>query len=145
MSHSILRQLGSGDLAPGKTLALSKTITEDDLVAFAKVSLDANPLHFSEELAQKTRFGGRIVHGMLTASLFSGILCKLAPWCVYLKQGVEFLKPVRIGDTITVTGRIESIGNNGLIETKLVGTNQSGETVIIGFAQMKKLKEMYKD
>lgn len=145
MSHDVLKSPSNSDLFVGKDYSFTQTITEENNVAFGKISGDFNPLHFSEELASKTRFGGRIVHGMYTASFFSGVLCKLAPWCVYLKQRVEFFKPVRIGDTIIITGRIERIKDNNLIEATLIGVNQNGEIVIIGFAEMKKLKEMYKD
>lgn len=145
MTHSILKQPSNNDLFVGKTLSLSKQITEDDNVSFGKMSGDFNPLHFSEELAGKTRFKSRIIHGMHTASLFSGILAQLAPWCVYLEQLIRFTAPVRIGDTITVTSTIDGIDEKGTLTVLLTCQNQKGEVVLLGIAKMKKLKEMYAD
>lgn len=145
MSHDVLKQPTSKDLFVGKDYSFTKTITEEDNVAFGKLSRDFNPLHFSEELASKTCFKGRIVHGMHTAALFSGVLATLTPWCVYLKQAVEFMVPVRIGETLIIHGRIEGISKNGVIVVWLIASNQDGQIVAGGMAEVKKLKEMYKD
>jgi len=94
------RQLCVGDRA-----SLSKTISETDIVLFANITGDTNPLHLDEEFASKTRFGGRIAHGILSLGLISAVLGTQlpGPGSVYLSQQVRFLKPVRIGDTITAT------------------------------------------
>ena len=88
------------DLAVGQSASIEKTIAESDLDKFADVSLDRNPVHFDEAYAKTTRFGGRIAHGMLTASLFSGLLGNTlpGPGCIYLSQSLKFKAPVRIGD-----------------------------------------------
>lgn len=95
------------DLAVGQTAAFAKTITEADIVLFAGVSGDTNPVHLNEEYARQTPFKGRIAHGMLSAGLISTVLgTKLpGPGCVYVAQNLKFKAPVRIGDT--VVARVE--------------------------------------
>ncbi len=131
------------DLFVGKSLSLTKTITDGDTLSFGRVSLDYNPLHFDEALARQTRFGGRIAHGMHTAALFSGVLAQLTPWCAYLHQDVEFTAAVRTGDVVTATGTIAEITAKGVVEVDLVCRNQNEEVVVRGKAHVKKLKEAY--
>ena len=90
------------DLSIGMTAVFSKTVTEADVSAFAGVSGDTNPIHLDAEYAKQSRFGARIAHGMLTASLISTVIgTRLpGPGCIYVKQGLRFKKPVRIGDTV---------------------------------------------
>lgn len=90
------------DLAEGMTAAFGKTVTDADILMFAGVSGDTNPVHLNEEFAAGTAFQGRIAHGMLTASLISTVLgTKLpGPGCIYLSQTLKFLAPVRAGDTV---------------------------------------------
>lgn len=90
------------DLEQGMTAAFGKTVTDADILMFAGVSGDTNPVHLNEEFAQGTAFQGRIAHGMLTASLISTVLgTKLpGPGCIYLSQSLKFLAPVRAGDTV---------------------------------------------
>ncbi len=133
----------AGDLYVGKSLALTKTITDVDTLSFGFLCLDFNPLHFNEALAQQTRFKGRIAHGFHTASLFSGVLAQLCPWCVYLRQEMEFTGPVRAGDRITATGVIEEFDERGVLTVRLQCTNQRDEVVVRGTAILKKLKEVY--
>ena len=131
------------DLYVGKTLTHTKTMTEAGTLYFGFLSNDFNPLHFNEALAQKTRFNGRIAHGFHTASLFSGVLAELCPWCVYLQQEMEFTAPVRAGDRITAVGVIEEIDEKGVLTAGLKCTNQRDEVVVRGKAILKKLKEVY--
>jgi 3-hydroxybutyryl-CoA dehydratase len=90
------------DLSVGMTASYAKTITETDIVLFAGISGDVNPVHLNEEFATETMFEGRIAHGMLTASFISTVLgTKLpGPGCIYLRQDLRFLAPVRPGDTV---------------------------------------------
>ncbi len=90
------------DLTLGMTRVFSKTITEADLLMFAGVSGDTNPIHLDQDFASRTMFEGRIAHGMLTASLVSTVLgTRLpGPGAVYVTQSLKFLAPVRIGDTV---------------------------------------------
>jgi len=140
---AVKRHPEEADLSVGKTVSHTKTLTDMHTLFFGLLSLDFNPLHFNEELSRRTRFGGRIVHGFHTASLFSGVLAELTPWCVYLQQEMEFLVPVRSGDVITATGTIEEIGDKGVIRVALSCTNQTNEVVVRGKAVVKKLKEIY--
>lgn len=90
------------DLSVGMTASYAKTITETDIVLFAGISGDVNPVHLNHEFATDTMFEGRIAHGMLTASFISTVLgTKLpGPGCIYLRQDLRFLAPVRPGDTV---------------------------------------------
>ncbi len=90
------------DLETGMSEVFSKTITEADLLMFAGVSGDTNPIHLDQDFASRTIFEGRIAHGMLTASLVSTVLgTKLpGPGAIYITQDLRFLAPVRIGDTV---------------------------------------------
>ncbi|QKJ65421.1 MaoC family dehydratase [Deefgea piscis] len=90
-------------IAVGDSDEFRKTLTETDVVLFAGLSGDNNPMHIDEEFASQTPFAGRIAHGMLTASLISTVIgTKLpGPGCIYMGQNLRFVKPVRIGDTVT--------------------------------------------
>ncbi len=131
------------DLYAGKRVAHTKTLTDAGTLFFGFLSLDFNPLHFNEALAGRTRFGGRIAHGFHTASLFSGVLAELCPWCVYLRQEMEFTAPVRPGDRVTAIGTIEGIDAKGVVSVALECRNDRAETVVRGRAVVKKLKELY--
>lgn len=95
------------DLAVGQRESLMRTVMERDISLFAELSGDANPIHLCERYAAGTKFGQRIAHGMLTASLVSALLgTRLpGPGAVYLSQTLTFLAPVKIGDV--VTARVE--------------------------------------
>ena len=99
------------DLAPGMSAVFSKTITEADLLMFAGVSGDTNPLHLDEDFASRTMFESRIAHGMLTASLVSTVLgTRLpGPGAVYVSQNMRFLAPVRIGDTVIARAQVAEL------------------------------------
>jgi 3-hydroxybutyryl-CoA dehydratase len=90
------------DIAIGMNAQTTKTITDADIVLFAGVSTDFNAVHMDEEYARTTPFGGRIAHGMLSASLLSSVLGNQlpGPGVVYLSQSLRFRAPVRIGDTV---------------------------------------------
>jgi len=140
---TVRREPQDADLYAGKSVSHTKTLTDMHTLFFGLLSLDFNPLHFNETLARRTRFGGRIAHGFHTASLFSGVLAELTPWCVYLSQEMEFTAPVRPGDVVTATGTIEEIDGKGVARVALTCTNQKGEVVVRGQAVVKKLKEIY--
>jgi 3-hydroxybutyryl-CoA dehydratase len=127
------------DIVPGMTAMFGKTITEADILMFAGVSGDTNPVHLNEEFALGTPFAGRIAHGMLTASLISTVLgTKLpGPGCIYLSQNLKFLAPVRAGETVRAEVTIKSIDRERrrcVFETvcKVGGKNVlEGEAVIL--------------
>ena len=99
------------DLTVGMTASLAKTVTEADIILFAGISTDINSVHLNEEFAKTTPFGGRIAHGMLSASFISAALgAKLpGPGTIYLAQNLKFKAPVRAGDTVTATVTITEI------------------------------------
>lgn len=103
------------DISIGMEAVFAKTVTEADVLMFAAVSGDTNPLHMNAEFAEQTRFKQRIVHGMLTTSLWSTLVgTRLpGPGCAYMGQDINFLKPVHIGDTVTAKLTVTKI-----IETK---------------------------
>src|SRR5437763_12702879 len=100
-----LRTLFFEDLSVGMTETLEKTVSSNDVVGFAELTGDRNPIHLSEHFAAKTSFGRRIAHGLYTASLISAVLgTRLpGPGAVYVSQTLNFRAPVRIGDTVEVT------------------------------------------
>ena len=100
-----LRILYFEDLAVGMTETLAKTISSDDVVGFATLTGDRNPIHLSEHFAARTAFGGRVAHGLYTAGLISAVLgTRLpGPGAIYVSQTLNFHAPVRIGDTVDVT------------------------------------------
>lgn len=99
------------DLKVGMSASYAKTVTEADVVLFAGISGDTNPVHLNEEFAKETMFQGRIAHGMLSASFISTVLgTKLpGPGAIYLSQNLKFKAPVRAGDTVSATATITDI------------------------------------
>ncbi|MEO5580198.1 MAG: MaoC family dehydratase [Gemmatimonadaceae bacterium] len=125
------------DLAVGQTAEFGKTITEADVAMFAGVTGDFNPVHVNETVAQRSRFKGRIAHGMLSAGLISATIAgKLpGPGTIYLSQTLRFTAPVRIGDTVTASVSIvEIIAAKRRVRLATVCRNQDGATVLDGEA-----------
>ncbi len=93
------------DLAVGQKASFGKTITEADIVLFAAVTGDTNPMHLNADYAKGTIFGERIAHGMLAAGLITKVLGTQlpGPGTIYLSQSLKFRAPVRIGETVTAT------------------------------------------
>jgi len=120
----------------GDTAEMSKTVTEEDIDLFAKVTGDRNPVHVSREFAEKTRFGERIAHGLLSAGLISAVIgMKLpGPGCLYLSQTLNFRGPVKIGDEITARVEVAEVISVKRLRLKTECINQRSETVIDGEA-----------
>ena len=93
------------ELRIGAQASLSRVVSEQDIASFAAVSGDTNPTHLDPDFAIQERFGGVVAHGMLSGALISTVLgTRLpGPGTIYLAQDLQFLHPVRIGDTVTVT------------------------------------------
>lgn len=128
------------ELKIGMSAETTKTITETDVVLFAGLSTDINPLHINEEYAKTTVFGSRIAHGILVSGLISATLAnKLpGPGCIYLGQDLKFTAPVRINDTVTARVEITELREDKKIVTlSTICTNQRGEVVIKGSAVLK--------
>jgi len=111
MTYQALHGYYLEDLQVGMSSVYSKTVTEADIIMFAGVSGDTNPVHLDEAFAAETPFKGRIAHGMLGASLLSTVFgTKLpGPGCIYVSQDLRFKAPVRIGDTVVAKVTISEI------------------------------------
>jgi len=109
MSNALYQVHAFEDMKIGLSASLMRTVMERDISLFADLSGDANPIHLCDRYAASTKFGQRIAHGMLTASLVSALLgTRLpGPGAVYLSQTLTFLAPVKIGDV--VTARVEVV------------------------------------
>lgn len=120
------------DLTVGMAAVLSRTVTETDIVLFAGISGDTNPIHLSQEFAAGSVFKGRVAHGMLTAGLISGVLgTRLpGPGAIYLSQNLAFKAPVRIGDTVTVRATVTEV-NRDRRRVTMKTVCSVGETVVI--------------
>ncbi|HWK87704.1 MAG TPA: MaoC family dehydratase [Xanthobacteraceae bacterium] len=92
------------DMRLGMRETLMRTVMDDDVLDFARLTGDDNPIHVSESYASQTRFGQRIAHGLYTASLISAVLgTRLpGPGAIYRSQTLRFHAPVKIGDVVTV-------------------------------------------
>ena len=119
------------DLEEGMSATYGKTITEADVVLFAGISGDDNPIHIDEEYAQGTRFKGRVVHGMFLAGLISCVVgTRLpGPGAIYMGQTLKFLAPVRIGDTVRVVATIIDV-NREKRRVKLASRCMVGEKLV---------------
>jgi 3-hydroxybutyryl-CoA dehydratase len=125
------------ELEVGQRAEFRKTVTEADVVLFAGVTGDLNPAHIDQVAAEASPFGGRIAHGMLTAGLISAVLgMKLpGPGTIYLEQSLRFLRPVRIGDTVTASAEVlELVPAKRRVRLATTAANQAGETVLKGEA-----------
>ena len=126
-------------LKVGDSTSLTRTLSEQDLILFAKVSGDTNPVHLDEEFASSAMFKTRIAHGMWTASLIS---CALAtklpgPGGIYLGQELKFTRPVKLGDTVTVKLEVIAIDKDkksATVSTNVV--NQNKKIVVRGKAEI---------
>jgi 3-hydroxybutyryl-CoA dehydratase len=122
----------------GDRAEYERTVTAEDIEAFARVTGDTNPLHRDPEYAKRTRFGEPIAHGMLTAGYISAALgTRLAPQCcaIYLSQNLRFLRPVKVGDTIKAVAEVKGVEPEKRIYTIETDCyNQNGELVVKGEA-----------
>jgi 3-hydroxybutyryl-CoA dehydratase len=117
----------------------AKTVTESDINTFAGVTGDLNPAHINEEYAKKTFFKTRIAHGMLSAGFISAVIgTRLpGPGTIYLKQELNFLAPVKIGDTITARIEVAELWpEKNRVRLKTTCTNQEGKVVVDGQAMV---------
>lgn len=133
---SMLENRTYDELDVGDTATTRHTVSERDLILFATVSGDVNPVHLDEEFAATTPFKGRIAHGMLSGALISAaIACELpGPGTIYIGQEMSFLRPVRLGDEIRIELEVlEKLPKNRVrIATRVL--NQEGKKVVDGVA-----------
>lgn len=121
----------------GDSASVSKTLTETDVYNFAGICGDFNPIHVNKQEAEKSKFGKRICHGMLVSSFISAALGMYlpGPGSIYLKQTIDFLSPVYIGDTITATVIVKEIENN-VVKLETIVANQNMKVVVNGYAEV---------
>ena len=120
------------DLQVGQSASLGKTITEADILMYAAISLDTNPIHLNAEVARQSIFKERVAHGMLSAGLISAVIGTQlpGPGTLYLRQSLRFAAPVKIGDTVTATVEVaELVPERKRATLKTVCT--VGDTVVI--------------
>lgn len=120
------------DLEEGMEASFSKPVSDADIVAYAGISGDTNPVHLDDGYAKATRFGGRIAHGMLSASLISAVIgTKLpGPGAIYMSQSLRFRAPVKPGDAVTATVRVASI-DRARKRATLACSAHVGDTLVI--------------
>ena len=131
------KPLTSKRLSVGQTYKTTFAITAELIESFARVTGDYNPIHLDEDYARQTTFKKRVAQGMLGAGLLSGVLgCQFpGTGTIYLSQTLKFLKPIFIGDEITLRLEVlEIIKAKNRVRLETVFTNQNGEAVITGEA-----------
>jgi 3-hydroxybutyryl-CoA dehydratase len=125
------------DFIVGVSANLSREITEGDIQRMAEITGDYNPLHMDEDFAKRTRFKGRIAHGVFSVGLISAVLgTKLpGPGSIFLRQTLDFLYPVRAGDVLTAEVEVISWqADKRIIALKTRCLNQDGRVVVSGEA-----------
>jgi 3-hydroxybutyryl-CoA dehydratase len=125
------------ELNVGDSAEFTKTVSEADIYMYAGVTGDVNPAHIDEVYAGKTFFKTRIAHGMLLAGFISTVLGNRLPGhgTIYMKQELNFLGPVRIGDTVTARVEVVEIENEkNRVKLRTTCVNQDGTTVVDGEA-----------
>ena len=127
------------ELQIGQSARLLRTLTPQDIQAFAAVSGDTNPAHLNAEYANDTLFHGVIGHGMWSGALISALLGTQFPGTgtIYLDQALHFSRPVRIGDTLTVSATVTAKDEHKkIVELACEAVNQNGEQVVRGVARV---------
>lgn len=135
----LIENITYDELALGQSQTLLRTLTREDILAFAAVSGDTNPAHLDPEYASHTIFHGVIAHGMWAASLISALLGTRFPGAgtIYLHQDLNFTHPVHIGDTLSVTVTvIDKDDEKHRVTLDCVVRNQHGDTVLHGRARV---------
>lgn len=118
----------------GDSETFEKTITDADILLFAAVSGDFNPMHVNNEYAKKTFFKQRIAHGAMTAAMISAALTLAFPGSIYISQYSEFTAPVHSGDTIKAEVTCIEKMEKGRVKMRTTCYNQDGAVVLKGEA-----------
>lgn len=126
------------DLHVGDTASFTRSLTEEELVLFAAVSGDVNPVHLDADFAADSMFKERIAHGMWSGSLISAALATVmpGPGTIYLEQSLSFKRPVKLDDTLTVKLTITSKERKNRVTIACKVVNQRDETVVAGEAKV---------
>lgn len=139
MNTDLIENVTYDEISLGQSSRMLRTLSLADIQAFAAVSGDTNPAHLNAEYANDTLFHGVIAHGMWGGALISALLGTQfpGPGTIYLEQVLHFIKPVHIGDTLTVTVRVLSKDNaKKSVELDCQVVNQKGERVLHGTARV---------
>jgi 3-oxoacyl-[acyl-carrier protein] reductase len=131
------------DLHAGQSASVDRTVTSDDVAAFAQLSGDYNALHLDREFAARTEFSRPVAHGFLHASLLSTLIGMKLPGrgALYLSQTIEFSAPVFIGDSLVATATIDKIDRDTrIVDLSTIISNQRGQAVLRGKARAKVLR-----
>jgi 3-hydroxybutyryl-CoA dehydratase len=134
-------ELAYSDINVGDEASFAKTITEGDVVQYAGITGDFNPIHINSEYARESMFKERIAHGMLVSGLISAVLGTQLPGpnSIYLGQNLKFTAPVKFGDTVTAVVTVtEKRDDKRIITLKTTVSNQHGDVVVDGSAVVKK-------
>ncbi len=126
---SYIRSKAIEGLRVGDTFSVSRTFTEQDVLQFAEISRDYNPVHFDERFAKVKHFNGPVCQGLLVASLVTEIGGQIG----WLASGMEFkfIKPVYFGDTVKCDFTITDISDGGQARGEGVFTNKDQATVLL--------------
>ncbi len=127
------------EITVGQTATYQREVSDRDILLFAAVSGDINPLHLDDGFAASTRFGRRIAHGMITGAFVSAALALElpGPGTVYLSQDLRFRLPVHPGDSISVELTVtEKLERRGLVRLDCNVVNQDGKRVATGTAEV---------
>ena len=125
------------DFKVGEKASMTKEITTRDITSMAEITGDFNPIHVDEEFARKSRFQGRIAHGVLSAGLISAVLGMHlpGPGAIFLRQTLKYLNPVRVGDTLTAQVEVSKWRpDKKIITLETLCLNQDGDIVLEGEA-----------
>ncbi len=124
------------DLSVGQSARRTRVVTEADILAFAAVTGDDNPVHVDEAFAAATAFKGRIAHGMLSAGYISAVLGVdlPGPGAIYLSQSLRFRRPVRIGDEVEAKVTVASVDADKARVTLATVCSVAGKPVVDGEA-----------
>lgn len=126
-------------LTIGDSAYLRRSLTEKDITLFAILSGDVNPAHLDEKYAQESIFQKVIAHGMWSGALISAVLGTQlpGPGTIYLNQSLRFLRPIGVGDTVTVTVTVAELSpHNHRVKLDCQVVNQNAQTVVTGIAEV---------
>lgn len=130
--------LGYDEIDIGSVHSFTRKITRDDVTKFAELSGDLNPLHVNEVFGRRSQFGKNVVHGMLTASLFSTLLGMYCPGekCLYLGQTLQFKMPLFYEETVEVKGTVVNKSDALNILTMKTEIFRDKDLIVSGKAQI---------
>ena len=139
LDNELIENFTYPEIEIGQSARLLRTLTLQDISAFAAVSGDTNPAHLDPEFANETLFHGVIAHGMWSGAVISALLGTQfpGPGTIYQKQLLQFIKPVCVGDTVTVSVTVTAKDDSDKsVELDCEVVNQRGQCVVSGVAKV---------